>query len=233
MFKIFTRTKKLLPPYEFVQEDAQRFLNKYLKKSADEVKLIIIVGAHMAYEVDAMLKYYPNANFILFEASQRYFSRLAARFSGNHRVKVNNLAVSDQIGEVEFHETSTDGAGSLFKIGDFAKNNYAINEAESFLVKTVTLDSYLGSSGEDNKDINCLWIDIQGAELLALSGAEKSLGRVNSIFIEISTYQPLYENGASFEDIHTLLCSAGFVVASIGTDYKNGTGNAFYVRRPV
>jgi len=233
MFNIFSRTTKLLPPYEFVQEDAKRFLNCYLKKGASDIKLVIIVGAHMAYEVDAMLGSYPNAKFILFEASQRYFSKLANRFSGHHRVKVNNIAISNQVGEVEFHETTLDGAGSLLKIGNFTKNVCAIGEAESFMVQTVTLDSYLKSSGENNEEIDCLWIDIQGAEMLALSGAIESLNQVQSVFVEISTYQPLYENAALFDDIHAFLYKVGFIVASIGTDYKNGTGNAFYIRKPA
>ena len=61
----------------------------------------------------------------------------------------------------------------------------------------------------DIKKFNHWVVDLQGAELLALKGGEKSLENCNSILIEVSTGE-VYKNGAKWIDIKNYLNGKNF-----------------------
>jgi hypothetical protein len=57
-------------------------------------------------------------------------------------------------------------------------------------------------------------IDIQGAEILALKGAKKTLETVNILFLEVSIMQ--YNlGGAEFFELHSVLDALGFAIMDI------------------
>jgi len=78
--------------------------------------------------------------------------------------------------------------------------------------------------------LDCLWLDVQGAELLVLKGAERLLPNVRSIFVEVSVRPELYRGSATFAEIDSLLRGFGFQLALLGLDKAVLTGNAFYIR---
>jgi len=219
-----------IAPYDFVQLDVQKHLHRYLHKNAHEVKKLIMVGAHLAFEMDDMLKRYPSMESVLFEASPRYSSALEKRFRNERRVKVFKSAVSNKNGSVEFFETNLSGSGSLLQVGSLAKDSYGLAKAESYTVDCTCLDDHARTHNYDRDEVDCLWVDVQGAELQVLHGATETLKRVHSLFIEISALQPLYEGGATAGAIISTLSRFDFTPVSIGTDYINGTGNAFFLR---
>ena len=75
-----------------------------------------------------------------------------------------------------------------------------------------------------------MWIDVQGAELQVLKGATRSLPRINSVFIEVSIKESLYEKGAMMSDINKFLDEHKLTLVGLGTDYRNLTGNAFFLK---
>jgi FkbM family methyltransferase len=70
-----------------------------------------------------------------------------------------------------------------------------------------TLDTFLSESDAISHDH--LVIDLQGAELMALRGAQKKLNLFNSMFIEIST-EYLYKGGSQYDEIANFLKAHGF-----------------------
>ena len=218
-------------PYEYAQLNAQSELHSYLGVSRQDIRQIIVVGAHMGYEVGPMLRAYPNVEFKLFEASPRYISRLRRRFADSHRVLVYECAVADHDGQMTFQETNLEGSGSLLAVGELAATSYGMKAAESFMVKSRSLDSHAREYSFFDKRIDCLWVDVQGAELGVLEGASGLLQRVQSVFIEVSVFTPLYEGGAVLEQVHRALLPHRMKLVSLGIDSRNGTGNALFVRR--
>jgi hypothetical protein len=55
-------------------------------------------------------------------------------------------------------------------------------------------------------------IDVQGAELLALQGAEQSISKCNFILAEVSQGE-VYQNGVLYPELKNFLMSKGFVPA--------------------
>lgn len=219
---------RALPPYEYVQRDVQRHLHSYLRVPREEIRRIVIVGAHLAYEVPDMLSRFRNVRFTLFEASPRYLDALHNRFRREHRVSVVGAAITDHDGQRTFYETNAEGSGSLLQLGDLAASSFGMRQTDSFLVPALRLDSHV--LGHEYSSIDCLWIDVQGAELSVLRGASRSLAFVRSVFVEVSIHEPLYVGGATMPQLDEHLERAGFRLAALGTDHATGTGNAFYLR---
>ena len=213
------------PPYEYIQGDIERNLANYLNKSNREIRHIAIVGAHYGDEVNRMMKLYPNCTFYLFEPVKEYFNHLRQKFKTSDKVKLFNYALSDKKGVQKLFETNIDGSQSILRPGSFAKEHYNINIDGEYDVQTDVFDDILS-----NTDIDCLWIDVQGAELQVLKGATRSLPRINSVFIEVSIKESLYDKGAMMSDINKFLDEHKLALVGLGTDYRNLTGNAFFLK---
>ncbi|MBL7145632.1 MAG: FkbM family methyltransferase [Phycisphaerae bacterium] len=121
-----------------------------------------------------------------FEPSSRMFSELEFNVSLNKISDIctlNKMAVSDMAGTSELSKYEPG-----FEV--FASLGSNFRQSESLLgyeeVKTIRLDDYIENAGIDRVDF--MKIDIEGAELLALRGAEKLLSRSNApaILLELA-----------------------------------------------
>ncbi len=124
-----------------------------------------LMAAEFCREVHAFEANYPTA-----EALRRNITS-----NGLANATINQRAVCDYVGTATFHESSADnpGASSLY------------GQGRSVEVRTITLDSYCANLALDNKPI-VLKIDVEGAELSVLRGAESLLARGNVIiFAEV------------------------------------------------
>lgn len=217
-------------PYEYIQRHTERNLHRYLGCGRDEIRLIVIVGAHLGHEVRSMRRRYSRAEFKLFEASPRYARALRERWGCDSLVQIFDCAVSDVNGELTFYETNLAGSGSLLKVGELAAKSYGMKQAETYKVQARRLDDHAAENGYGSGFIDCLWIDVQGAEMSVLRSTGALIFSVRSVFVEVSAYKPLYEGGATLADITGFLAQQGFVLVGMGTDPANGTGNALFVR---
>ena len=212
------------PPYDYVQNITINNIHKYLDIPRDSLKEWCIVGVHLGKEIDSILNNYPNVNLIGFECSKRYIKRLKKNFAFNSRVKIINKAISSKNGTATFFETSLKGNGSLLKIGKLSRESYGTKQKEKFLVETSTIDTFY-----KNKDLDILWIDVQGAEKLVLEGAKNTLIKIKAVFVEISIKNELYVNSVKMEQLNDILLKNNFKLALLGTDF-NLTGNALYIK---
>lgn len=213
----------VVPPYDYIQNIIERNLHYYIDRDRTQVKSICIVGGYYGYEIPRLLRSYPSCSITVFEPSRRYAEALGKRYSDHRRVRVKKAAVSSAVGAATFYETSLRGSGSLLPLGRLAKESYGAVPAESFTVPTVTLDS------EIEGELDCLWIDVQGAELKVLEGARGVLPYTRSLFLEVSRVGELYEGGAIQSEIEAMLRAYGLEIALLGLDKHNLTGNAFFI----
>ena len=215
---------KFNPPYDYVQNISEQTIHRYLGLEKGDIKKWVIVGGYLGHEVPRILKNYPNCEVVIFECSNRYTQALEKRFSKNPRVIVMNKAVSDTEGTVSFYETNLNGSGSLLKVGELSEKSYDMINQEQFSVNTVTLDSVF-----QNSVIDVLQIDVQGAELKVLKGAQQALERTKSVFSEISVNHGLYQGSVRLRELNDQLEMSGFHLALLGTD-TNLTGNALFLK---
>src|SRR5690242_20705256 len=128
-------------------------------------------------------------------------------------VYFNELAISDNIGELPFYpvnprlsENKDVGFSSMFRVNpDYTKRRGSIVQDEAVVTST-TLDEYF--AGKQAPDL--LWIDAEGAELKVLLGAAHVLRSVSLIHIEVS-FRPMQLGKPLFWEIDEYLKKHGFL----------------------
>ncbi|MBI4569431.1 MAG: FkbM family methyltransferase [Planctomycetes bacterium] len=190
---------------------------------------VVHVGAHEGGEME---KYRAlGVSRVLFiEANPAVHERLVANVGKEPGVVTANVAISGADGEALLRVTSMDQSSSLLPLKGHAAIYPDIVETSQVRVKTRRLDTLLAELGLRAEDYNLLNIDIQGAELMALRGAERFLRHVDGINTEVN-FEELYEGCALIEDLDAFLEERGFHRAATTTPYHPTWGDAWYARR--
>lgn len=221
-------------PYRRVQEYVEGHLADIVGVRAHDVQTIVIVGGYTGEELPRLRRHYPGAKMVVFEPNPSHLVVLRRVAAEVGNVVVLPFAVSDNPGRVEFHETNVGGAGSLLPLSsddesELSRRAYGINQAGSFSVEAVRLDDVKELQG---RQIDLLWIDVQGAEDKVLRGSLNILDSVRAVFAEVWAYSRLYSSQARLSDLEDILSPMGFYLSAIGLDTEvcNGSGNALWQR---
>jgi len=119
-------------------------------------------------------------------------------------IKLFQLALSDKEGNISFYRGKKSGWGSLFP------SKYMKDEV--ITVKTRKLDSVLKDEGITKVDI--MKIDVEGADILVLKGAEKTLKKCNLQLVMDVDVKSVEKRNKLFD----FLESCGFKIFSIGKE---------------
>lgn len=165
------------------ERDEWMFAERYVK----EGMTVLDLGANLGqYTLLAAMRAGPTGSVHSFEPSRRMFEELTFNVALNGfgpRCVLNNVAVSDRVG----HANLTKYSPGYEVYGALAATPRATEccvGAEQ--VATIRLDDYVASHGLDHVDF--MKVDIEGAELMALRGAERLLSqaRAPTILIELA-----------------------------------------------
>jgi len=154
--------------------------------------IVMDIGANIGIYTILLSHIYPKAKIIAIEASPTIFEMLRSNcklnnlvFSGSNVLLINK-AISDKDDiTTEFyekHSMSTMLKEFLTNLGSTILTNQ--DELNKKLVRTVTIDNLVETIGVN--EISLLKIDVEGAEVLALKGAIKTLTqkKIKNIVIE-------------------------------------------------
>lgn len=187
---------------------------------------ILHVGAHLAeeaatYDVFDVPVWWVEAN----PGVMRKLQRIVARWP---QQQVIHALVTDGFRETKFNVTNYDGmSSSIFEFGTHKKDSPDTVYLRECSMLSTTIDWL---AAEYQIEANLLNLDIQGAELLALRGAEKFLEGVEYLYTEVSTGQ-VYVGGAWMHQLDDYLTDRGFKRVETNLGMHRGThGDAFYRR---
>jgi FkbM family methyltransferase len=153
-----TCDKKDYPFY--LLKEAQYFM-KELKPCKDET--FIDCGAYTGDTIYSFLRHCREyKRIIAFEPDSRVFEKLKAKYENNPRITLINAGVYDKDGEILFSGT---GDGRSHIITDNVEND----SSRGVQVKTI--------DGLGLEKVSFIKMDVEGAELNALKGAEKTILR--------------------------------------------------------
>jgi FkbM family methyltransferase len=153
------------------------------------------------------------------EAMPDAATALAERIAPYPNQAVIEACLSDVDGEqVTFHVSSNDrgASSSLFPFGDAATGprsmwpDLDLRMVEELTLTTSRLDTILAQRVDRPEHFDHWVIDVQGAELLVLAGAEHSLQHCRSLVVEASSID-VYSGGARWPDLRAFLEARGFV----------------------
>lgn len=191
--------------------------------------VIIDGGANLGSVTDALLGYYPSAAIHAFEPIPQLADALRSKYVHRPNVMIHAKALGAEPKRLTFHQLNHIDSSSFLTpsaiTARYHGQKVAINN--EFTVEQVRLDDMV------DDEIDILKLDLQGYELEALKGAERSLPSTKLVLIEVE-FVPLYENQPLFGDLDVFLRERGFFLLNLyelwtHPDGQLTSGDAIYL----
>lgn len=176
---------------------------------------IIDCGAFEGDFTNDFQNIYKDSEFICIEPSPKSFKLLSKKFKSNNNISLENTGLYSSIKEGVLKINTSEKTNSILNMDELIPNvqrKFHQNKGEK-IIKLVTLDFITKKYNWLDKsfpNIDLLKIDVQGAELDLLIGAEKTLHKTESILIEIHFIRS-YEKSPLFYEINNFLLKRGFI----------------------
>lgn len=189
---------------------------------------VVHVGAHEGQELP-VYRAMGFRNVLLIEANPAVFARLQASVAGDSGIELAQCAMGQTDGLATLRLTTFDQSSSLLPLKLHREVYPEISECGVLPVPARRLDSLLAERPGGAADFNLLVLDVQGAELLVLRGAEESLAGFDAVVSEISFIE-LYEGCALAPALDTFLADRGFHRVATACHDHPSWGDALYLR---
>lgn len=182
----------------------------------DEIQVVVEVGARDCRETLAFANAFPRARIFAFECNPDTLPMCRQNVTGIQSIRLIEKAVASRNGTVSFFKIDTDntkttlsdgnpGASSLFRAsGKYKVEDYVQVEVS---VPAITLKQFMNDEQLGQMDL--LWMDLQGAELMALEGLEERIHDVKLIHTEVE-FMEIYKNQPLYRDLKQFLKRQGF-----------------------
>ena len=186
-------------------------------------EVIFEFGARDCAESVMISQEFPDAKIYSFECNRATLPTCRQTVSNHPKITLIESAVGDTDGSATFHaidpqKTITSwadgnpGASSLFWASGKYELEYYVQRSEE--VSIVRADSFMNEHRIPKVD--AVWMDIQGAELMALRGFGERLLHVGLLSLE-AEFVEIYEGQPLFWEIHEFLIGKGFLLTSFLT----------------
>ena len=199
---------------------------------------IVDVGGNIGQSIDAYRALFPDSRIFTIEPLPDCFDTLVKRFGGHGHVHLEQMALADSTGIRPFYSTRCRTASSLLLPDETVrekslKGNY---DFDTIQIKVDTLDNFCTRHRIELIDV--LKIDVQGAEISVLKGAEKLLKQnsVRMIYLEV-IFADNYQGQSGFIPITEYLDHFGYVLWDVRPFLftragRLWTANAIFTSRP-
>ena len=189
-------------------------LDEDILKSINNSTGIVHLGAHRGLEAEVYNWF--GKKVIWVEALPKLYSELSDNlyFYKNQKAFQALLTDKDDI-DTNFFVSNYDSAcSSIYEFTENIKSSEIWSDRNHQMIDTLNLkskklDTLFDKENIDPKQYNHWILDLQGAELLALKGAEKSLESCKSIYIEVSK-KKFYTEGVLWDELKEWLISKNF-----------------------
>jgi len=183
------------------------FLSKVLSRGM----IFIDVGANDgSYSLFAARRVGPEGTALAWEPSQREFVRLQANLQLNRLTNVRPLqiALSNRSGHAILRVAGYEHEGQN-TLGDFfVHNDIECSHTEQVILKR--LDDLADEEGL--KQVDVIKIDVEGAELSVIEGAQRTLTKFHPLLLLELLDAALRYQGSSAEEVLALLKSLGYEI---------------------
>src|SRR5579863_4424267 len=187
----------LLAPAPIVPHDPliTRLAN-FLRRRGVDIETfgtVFDVGSRDGLQALELAGLFPNAQIVAVECNPSTIDLCRTNTARQPRIRLVDKAIHSYTGRCQFHpidpartvtrwSDGNPGASSLFLAnGEYPAERYTQDTIE---VDCTRLDALCGELGIDVIDL--IWMDLQGAELLALQSAGSLLDKTRYIYTEVS-----------------------------------------------
>lgn len=223
----------LQQPFEFEKE-----LKRLFKKN--EELIIFDVGACEGEDSIKFSNRFPNARIFTFEPLPKNIKRIKTNLA---KYKINNAklvdkALSNNNGKAIFHVSSGRPPKTEDKTWDYGNKSSSLlapaktttihrwlKFKDKIEVKTVRLDKFVATEGI--KEIDFVYMDVQGAEMMVLNGAGEFISKIKAIWLEVESVE-LYRDQPLKKEIESFMKSNGFI--KVKDTVNDIAGDQLYLR---
>jgi FkbM family methyltransferase len=178
-----------------------------IKEKGYTPDIIFDIGAYKGTWTDDMLKIYPDAEYLLFEAID--YPELK-RFSNKPNFKTFNTILNEKETIVDWYEMKNTG-DSFCKEMTWHFKGCIPQQRHSTTLNKIISNNQVANKGQKI----LIKIDCQGAEIPILKGCGIILDRTDFIILEIPFFGKWNENTPSFLEHINFMDSIGFIVFDI------------------
>lgn len=201
--------------------------NDAIRRYGFKVENVLHVGAYTAAEIN-LYKPHGAKHIHWVEANRGLCERLRKRLDPKLNL-VTCAVVSDRDGDtVKFNITNNTQSSSILELGAHKDLFPGIRYVNSESRTTSTIDTIMENTNIDGR-VDFLSIDIQGAELLALRGADDTLKKTDALLLEINEAE-VYKGCALVQEIDEHLLAYGIERVETGLYKDHPWGDALYIR---
>ena len=212
--------------------DMQRLLGK------DSVETVLAIGGcfgELALKFEGL---FPKANIWSFEPNPETFKTLTANIEGHSRITAVPKGCFSESQETELYVNSWPGACSLLDRPESDRPYHSPDAVHvgKVPVEVVPLDEWVVGEERVNK-VDLIKLDVQGAELAVLEGAEGVLRDARAVYSEVQFF-PNYENACLLEELWGFLRARGFSLFQLysiwgASDGQIVQGDALFISEEV
>lgn len=222
-----TKSLRALSQRDLLPEDHADYLYK-MRAAGTKPKVIYDIGACVLHWTNVAKRIWPNSTYVAFDAMDH--TKFLYDEAGMISVTGSPLYKEDGA-EVTFYENTTfPGGNSIYRENTHYSPDadHLFPESGGVVKTTRTLDSLVAERNLPMPDL--IKMDIQGAEMDALMGAQNVLSYCNDIILELQHVE--YNKGAPHADqVIDYVKSLGFEMVSDGAFCNGGADGDFHFRR--
>ncbi len=217
---------------ETIGFEKQKSLLQRLERSET---VVFDVGGNIGQSIEKYRLLFPDCRIYSFEPHPESFSTLETRYGTANGVHCERLALGARSGNALFHATRRAEVSSVLAPEDFVRERSTERNYDFSIIEVPmdTLDRVSARLGA--KNINILKLDVQGAEMEVLLGAESLLreGRIDTIYTEV-LFAENYRGQHDFGEIWAHLKTFGYIPWDLFPFLHTSagriwTGNAIFV----
>lgn len=188
---------------------------------------VLHIGAETCEELDTYKKIVNEKNIVWVEALQDKVQESIAR-----GVKaVYQAVICDTDGVRPFYRANNVGSSSILEFGTHRVIYPGVQVETQSIEKTTTIDTFATEHKLNIPKLNMWVLNVGGAEMMVLRGAERMFQYADVIYTKIHADQ-LYVGCATVAEMDAFMEKKNFGRALTATTQANW-GDAVYVRKPI
>lgn len=217
-----------------------------VKEAFPSLENIFEVGAHRGYDIEEVMKLWPESQIYAFEADPFNYEICRDKFSENNNVHVIHAAVTDRTAPVIFNrfydlESIPDdqtmvgqnlqntGQGSILKSGKGMTKIFRVKDVvEEIEVDGICLNDFCVNNNIES--IDAIFMDVQGAEMQVLKGCQDMLSSLKATILEWSSRYVMYEGETDFIFIKKFLEDNSFEEVAREYQFEGISGDSLFLR---